>query len=157
MFPQWKIYEHVTNIVALYFATLLIENPSRKRHLVAGTFVGMAAFFGRNHGVYCFAAFLLLILFIRWRIDRGSLPVRVGAWGLGIVIGYAPMLFMFAFVPGFFGACVEVFTSNLRVKYRAEQIGRERNQRACDQQLARNEVVSRRVNSTVRLLLFKSA
>jgi len=47
--------------------------------------------------------------------------------------------------------------SNLRAKYRAEQIGRERNQRACDRQLARNEVVSRRVNSTVRLLLFKSA
>jgi len=87
MFPPWKIYEPVITIFAVYFAVLLIERPSTKRHLMAGIFTGLAAFFGRNHGAYCFAAFLLLIVFIWWRMDRGSLLLRVGAYCLGVVIG----------------------------------------------------------------------
>jgi len=37
----------------------------------------------------------------------------------------------------------------LRAEYRAEQIVRERNQQACDRQLVRNAVVSRRVNFSI--------
>lgn len=114
MFPPWKIYEPVITILAVYFAVLLIEKPSRNRHLIAGIFVGLAAFFGRNHGVYCFAAFLLLILFVWWKIDRGALAPRVGMWALGVVIGYLPMLLMFALVPGFFNSFVEGIRLNVR-------------------------------------------
>jgi hypothetical protein len=114
MFPPWKIYEPVITIAAVYFATRLIESPSRKRHLVAGMFIGFAAFFGRNHGLYCFFAFLALILFIWWKVDRKELPGRLGAWALGIIIGYSPMLLMFAFVPGFFSAFIEGVAFNLR-------------------------------------------
>jgi hypothetical protein len=104
MFPPLKIYEPVITICAVYFAVLLIENPLKTRHLIAGVFVGQAAFFGRNHGVYCFAAFLLVILFAWWRTDLRALFGRLAFWGLGIVIGYLPMLFMLAFIPGFFGS-----------------------------------------------------
>ena len=113
MFPPWKIYEPVITIAAVYFAVLLIENPSRNRHLMAGIFVGFAAFFGRNHGLYCFVAFLSLILFTWWKFDRGELASRVGAWALGIIIGYSPMLLMFAFLPGFFGSFAEGILFNI--------------------------------------------
>ena len=113
MFPSWKIYEPVILIAAIYFAVLIIENPSRMRHFVAGIFIGLAAFFGRNHGVYCTVAFVLLIVFVFWKIDRRSLFERLGALGLGIVIGYLPMLLMIAFVPGFFGRVVEDLAFNL--------------------------------------------
>jgi len=114
MFPPWKIYEPVITIAAVYFAVLLIENRSRNRHLMAGIFVGFAAFFGRNHGLYCFVAFVSLILFIWWKIDRRELASRAAAWSLGIIIGYSPMLLMFAFVPGFFSDSVAGIVFNLR-------------------------------------------
>jgi hypothetical protein len=113
LFPPWKIYEPVITIAAVYFSTLLIENPTRKRHLVAGIFIGFAAFFGRNHGLYCFVAFLCLILFIWWKVDRRGLASRVSAWTLGIVIGYSPMLLMLVVVPGFFSKVVEGIVFNI--------------------------------------------
>ena len=102
MVPKWKIYEPVIEIAAIYFAVLVIESPSIKRHLIAGIFTGFAAFFGRNHGLYCGLAFVLLTIFLGWKTDKRILLQRFGALALGVVIGYAPMLFMFAFIPGFF-------------------------------------------------------
>jgi hypothetical protein len=114
MFPPWKIYEPVILIAAIYFAVLIIEKPSKIRHLIAGVFIGLAAFFGRNHGLYCSVAFLLLILFVWWKIDRREILERLAALGVGIIIGYLPMVFMLAFVPGFFGSFVEAILFNLR-------------------------------------------
>ncbi len=113
MFPPMKIYEPVITIAAVYFAVLLMESPSKVRHFIAGAFVGLAAFFGRNHGLYCFVASLLLILFIWWKINRRALIGRLAAWSLGIVIGYLPMLLMLAFIPGFFGSFVDAISFNL--------------------------------------------
>ena len=114
MFPPWKIYEPVITIAAVYFAVLLIEHPSKKRHLMAGIFVGFAAVFGRNHGLYCFVAFFSLVLFIWWKLERREFAARFGAWTLGIVIGYSPMLLMFAAVPGFFHYFLEDIVFNVR-------------------------------------------
>jgi hypothetical protein len=112
LFVPWKIYEPVITIAAVYFAVLLIESPSNIRHFLAGVFVGGAAFFGRNHGVYCFAAFLLLILYIWWTRDRGPLAIRIALWGLGILAGYSPMLLMLLVVPGFFASFTkEIFAT----------------------------------------------
>jgi hypothetical protein len=111
MFPAWKIYEPVITALAVYSAVLLVENPSVKRHVAAGAFVGLAAVFGRNHGVYCFAAFLLLILFVWWRVDRAKLAARLGGWVLGVVLGYLPMLLMLALVPGFFRIPLEMLAA----------------------------------------------
>lgn len=109
MVPTWKIYEPVILIAAIYFAVLLIEQPSVMRHLAAGVFVGLAAFFGRNHGLYCAVAYVLLTFYLSWTNDKRVLPTRLGALAAGIVIGYLPMLLMFAFVPGFFAR----FTADL--------------------------------------------
>ena len=101
MFPAWKIYEPVILIAAIYFAVLIIEKPSRFRHLLAGIFIGLAAFFGRNHGLYCGVAFILLLFYLNWSSDKKVLLQRLGVLSIGVVLGYSPMLLMLAFVPGF--------------------------------------------------------
>jgi hypothetical protein len=113
MFPPWKIYEPVITIAAVYFAVRLIEKPAPVRHLIAGIFVGLAAFFGRNHGLYCFAGFLFLTIFIWWKLDRGSLLKRLAKLGLGILIGYSPMLIMMATVKGFGAAVIQTILLNV--------------------------------------------
>lgn len=115
MFPPWKIYEPVITIAAVFFAVRLIENTSWIRHLWAGAFVGLAAFFGRNHGVYCLVAFLLLTFFVWWKIDRKDLLLRLVALSLGVVIGYLPMLLMLALIPGFFHSFLDAVLFNVRV------------------------------------------
>ena len=101
MLPTWKIYEPVILIAAIYFAVLIIEKASRLRLLLAGIFIGLAAFFGRNHGLYCGVAFVLLLFYLNWTSDKRVLLQRLGVLSAGVVIGYLPMFLMFAFVPGF--------------------------------------------------------
>jgi hypothetical protein len=101
MFPTWKIYEPVILIAAIYFAVLIIEKPCRLRHLLAGIFIAVAAFFGRNHGLYCGVAFILLLFYLNWSSDKKVLLQRLGVLSVGVIIGYLPMLLMFALVPGF--------------------------------------------------------
>ena len=113
LFPTWKIYEPVILIAAIYFAVLLIEQPSQRRHLTAGIFVGLAAFFGRNHGLYCGVAFFLLTCYLHWT-DKRVLLQRVATLTLGAVIGYLPMLLMLAFVSGFFHQVAADLVFNLK-------------------------------------------
>lgn len=101
MFPRHKLFEQSITLVALWSAVRLIELSDRRRFLVAGVVVGLAAFFGRNHGLYLASAFGALALFLMWRAERAP-TAREVAFGLGgIVIGYLPMLAMLALVPGF--------------------------------------------------------
>jgi len=110
MFPTYY-FNHAVALVAVYVALLLIERPNLPRHLLAGIFVGLAAFFGRNHGVYGLAAFAALILLIWWKLDPHQLLRRVAVWGGGIVLGYSPMLLMLAFVPGFWAVNFTIMRS----------------------------------------------
>ena len=111
-------HESVIIISAIYFAVLLVEKPSNLRHFSAGAFVGIVAFFGRNHGLYSAVAFSALILFVWLRIDRRKLPVRLCLWLLGVIVGYLPMLVMIALIPGFLHAVIEGIKFNLYVARR---------------------------------------
>lgn len=113
MVPTWKIYEPVIEIGAIYVAVLVIEKPSFNRYFLAGIFTGLAGFFGRNHGFYCGVAFVFLTIFLGWKTDKRVLLERFGALAVGVIIGYAPMLFMFAFVPGFFDQFKQDIVFNL--------------------------------------------
>lgn len=104
MTPQHKCFDHGMAIVGVYVGVLLIESPSLARHFMAGVFVGFAAFVGRNHGLYLALGFLALIIFIERRILRGNLLQRGTAWGLGILVGYSPLLIMLVAVPNFAAA-----------------------------------------------------
>jgi hypothetical protein len=85
---------------AVYVAVCLIEKPSSKQYFLTGLFVGLTAFMGRNHGLYTFLAFSLLILFIRFKLDQRLSFKQLSLWLTGIIVGYAPMLFMLTFIPG---------------------------------------------------------
>ena len=104
-FPRHKIYEQTLSLIAVAAITLLFRAPHRlRRWLVLGIVIGVAAFFGRNSGLFCTiaaaVAFSVLVI-------RGETPVlwrTVGALVSGVVIGYSPMIFMIIGVHGFAAA-----------------------------------------------------
>jgi hypothetical protein len=102
MYPRHKLFEPSIAMAGVYFAVLLCEKPSVLRHFASGIFVGVSFFFGRNHGLYGFVSFFLLIVFVWLRVDRSRLIRRIAAWGAGIVTGLLPLLFMFTLIQGFF-------------------------------------------------------
>jgi hypothetical protein len=107
MSPRYyRLFEIGASLIALYFAVVLIERPSLRWHFFAGIFTGLAAFFGRNLGLYSLATFGLLIVFVWFRLDRTDLFKRLGYWSLGIAVGYSPMLIMLLAVPGFYEGVV---------------------------------------------------
>ncbi len=100
VFPSHKIFDHSLLLAGIWMATRLAEQPSRWRVVWGGVFIGLCAFFGRNHALYNGTAEFLLLL---WLTVRGELPpTRFIAWATGIVAGSLPLLLMLAFVPGFF-------------------------------------------------------
>jgi hypothetical protein len=116
MYPRQKVFDHSIALAAVYFAVLVLEKPSAARHFVAGLFVGVAAFFGRNFGLYCLVSFLALILLIRLKQDGRDLDKRLLTWGAGIAVGYSPMLVMLALVPGLGQAVMESIAFLFRIK-----------------------------------------
>jgi hypothetical protein len=107
MHPPWKLFESSLAMIAVLFATRLVEQPSRARHVVAGACVGLTAFFARNYGLYTGVAFGVLVLYVAWKERARDFLVRIAALALGVVIGYAPMLVLCALSPGFATAFVE--------------------------------------------------
>lgn len=101
MYPRHKIFEHVIAMAFVYTGILLIERPSVRRHFLAGAVIGLAAFFGRNHGVYALAGFALLILFVQWKCREEFFVRKIAAYFLGILLGYTPMAGMLVSVDGF--------------------------------------------------------
>lgn len=97
MFPREKLIESSVSLLAVGFATALITRPTYRRYWISGIFVGLAAFMGRNHGVYNFLAFFCLILLIQLKFGPGALFKRLGVWLSGIWVGYLPMLILLAF------------------------------------------------------------
>lgn len=107
MSPRYyRMFEISASLIALHFAVILIERPTLRRHFVTGVFTGLAAFFGRNLGLYSLASFGLLIVFVWFRLDRADLFKRLVYWSLGIAAGYSPMLIMLLAVPGFYEGVV---------------------------------------------------
>ncbi|HDL01934.1 MAG TPA: hypothetical protein ENH23_06850, partial [candidate division Zixibacteria bacterium] len=101
MYPRHKLFEPSIAMAAVYFMLILVEKPSSLRYFIGGVFVGAVAFFGRNHGVYAFLAFLTLMIYLFFR-ERKSIQVitkQFGFWCVGILIGYSPMLFMLMLIP----------------------------------------------------------
>lgn len=116
MYPRHKIFEHSISMAAVYFAVLLIENPTIRRHFAVGIFVGLMAFFGRNHGFYGFISFSLLIFYLFIKTGASHFFKKTGAWVVGIVVGYSPMLLMFILIPDFFEKFMHSILFLFRIK-----------------------------------------
>lgn len=102
MYPRYKPFEPALTLAATWFAFRLFQRPNLARHFQAGVFVGLAAWFGRNHGVYSLVSFALVLIITFWKIDRTQPIEKLIRYGLGIVVGYSPMLVALALAPGLF-------------------------------------------------------
>jgi hypothetical protein len=114
LFPRHKAFEPLMAILGVYLATRLIEAPSAQRVFTAGILAGAAAVIGRNHGVYLLVSFLALLAWRRLPSRLETLARDVAVLAIGVVVGYAPMLALIAFAPGFAAAFAEQFQSLLR-------------------------------------------
>jgi hypothetical protein len=101
MTPRHKLFEPSLAMAAVWIGVRLVERPTARRHFAAGALVGVATFFGKNHGVYMLAAFLALQLYlaVTRRVDRPGR--RFLAWCGGLAAGLAPLAGMLLWVPGF--------------------------------------------------------
>ena len=102
MFNWYKVYDTSVSLFLIGALALLAERPSRGRFFLAGVTVGVAALFGRNHGVYGLAGILGVAAYIGCmkRSVEGILSDLVYC-AIGVVLGYSPILIMVAATPGF--------------------------------------------------------
>lgn len=106
-FPRHKLFDLSLGLGAVYARMLLIERPSALRHFFTGAFVGFAAYFGRNHGLYSLIGLASLAVLAWARLDRERALIKAAAMAAGIVAGYSPVLFLAATQPGFLPAFVD--------------------------------------------------
>ncbi len=104
MFPRHNYFDITVSIALVGALAFLIQNPTARRYLLAGVVVGLAAFFGRNHGVYGVMGSLGVLVWLAlgpWNTSNSGpgLPRGGALWSLGVVLGYLPMLAMLALVP----------------------------------------------------------
>ena len=103
LFPRW-VFEPALAMAAVFFATRLLERPSLDRHFAAGAFVGVAAFFGRNHALYALLS-LAVVIAVQWRgAPRATVARRAASFAAGAALGAAPLLVMLLSMPGFAAA-----------------------------------------------------
>lgn len=102
MFPRHKLFDVSVSLMLIGMIAFLMRAPSPRRFFPFGIAVGLAAVFGRNHGLYGLAggAFATTYLAFRDRGDFDLIPCVAAAIG-GLVVGYLPVLIMIAAVPGF--------------------------------------------------------
>lgn len=102
IFLRHKIFEITLSVVSVAMLAWLIEQPTRVRSFVTGVAVGVAAIFGRNHGLYAAFADAAALAIVAFAEGRAAFLSSFLYWVAGMLAGYAPMLLAMAFVPGFF-------------------------------------------------------
>ncbi|MBT8440403.1 MAG: hypothetical protein KJO91_11795, partial [Gammaproteobacteria bacterium] len=121
MYPRHKLFDISVSLVLVGALAYFVELPSIKRCFILGICVGLAAVFGRNHGIYAAAGSLGVIAAMQIRGGNGLAGIKpVLIWVTGICIGYLPVLSMAASVDGFASAfwdsiisLIEFRTTNL--------------------------------------------
>jgi hypothetical protein len=101
MFPIHKLFDHTVLLCGIWVAVRLIEQPSPGRIFAAGLFVGLSAFFGRNHGLYNFLAQAALLVYVAWKSRLLLSFPELATWVGGIVVGLLPIVALLVFSSGF--------------------------------------------------------
>ena len=90
-FPRHKIYEQTLSLICLATIAFVFAGPKRlKRWLLLGILIGLAAFFGRNSGIFCGIAAFVALLLLTIRCEGPVLSRALGAIATGVLIGYSP-------------------------------------------------------------------
>ena len=107
-FPRHKIYEQTLSLVGAAGISFILAEPTRtKRWFAYGVATGVAAWVGRNSGLY-----LAIAAVLAWALAKISLA-RLRAWpsagyfAAGLGVGYSPMLYMVARSSGFSSALIQ--------------------------------------------------
>lgn len=102
MMMSFKAVDYSVSILLIGALTFLAESPTSRRYFFAGICVGLAAFFGRNHGIYGVVGSIGVILWLNIkRVDGPNLIKGFSLWVAGVTVGYMPILLMALLVPGF--------------------------------------------------------
>ena len=104
MYPNYKIFDSTISILLITTFAYLIDKPHLCRYLLVGFTIGIAACFGKNHGLYGAIAGLSLIIYLGVTHQGCSIFKCLATWMLGILFGYLPMLIMLLCIPGFANA-----------------------------------------------------
>lgn len=100
-FPRHKIYEQTLSLVLVAAVTVALGKPSRRNWFYYGIATGIAAFVGRNSGVYFALAAMLSLGTLKLRQSSVSVRSLLGTYIFGGVVGYLPMLVMLVSIRGF--------------------------------------------------------
>jgi len=109
MATPWKPYEPSLALIGTWVATRTLEKPAPGRWFACGAFVGLAAFFGRNLGLYAAAGMAATAAYLAWK-TREALGPALWRLTLGTIVGYAPMLALITFDTGFRAAFLDSIT-----------------------------------------------
>lgn len=92
MVPWWKGYDAAISIILVASLARVLTRPSPSRFFVHGVVIGLAAVFGRNHGLYGVVACLLATPVLMLCVDPPAWHRCIPAWLVGVVVGFSPIL-----------------------------------------------------------------
>lgn len=102
MYLRQRAFDVSVSIALIGALAFLIRNPTPRRYFIAGCCVGLAAVFGRNHGVYGAVGSLGVMLWLDIRRVEGvALAKGLPWWAAGVAAGFAPVMLMTLVLPGF--------------------------------------------------------
>jgi hypothetical protein len=105
MIPRHKIFDISVSICLVGALTCLVNNPTRRNYFFAGVVVGLAAVFGRNHGVYgAVGSIAVLAWLFVGREHTTSIMQGFFYWIVGVAAGFSPLAIMLIVIPGFSSA-----------------------------------------------------
>lgn len=103
MVPWWKSYDAAISLILAASLVRVLERPVLARFFWHGAVVGMAAVFGRNHGIYGVVAWLLAVVALACCKNMPTWRRCIPAWLTGLGLGFSPVLLMLLFDPRFAG------------------------------------------------------
>jgi hypothetical protein len=104
-FPRHKIYEQALSLMCVGVIAFVFEAPQiLRRWFLLGVAIGLAAFFGRNSGIFFGLAAITAFVLLSLRGEGPPVARAARAVAGGLLIGYSPMLIMLVTVPGFAAA-----------------------------------------------------
>ncbi|MBB6184299.1 hypothetical protein [Oleiagrimonas soli] len=99
--PRHKVFDIAISALLVLGVYRMLRKPGKDRFFQFGLIVGVAATIGQNHGAYGLVAAVLAFACL-WAERSGALSIpSLLAWGLGVIIGYLPVLLTALIAHGF--------------------------------------------------------
>lgn len=117
MVPRHKLFDISISIDLVCMLAYLVRRPSRSSYLATGVLVGLAAYFGRNHGVYGVIASCGVFLYLAVRCaDWSGWRHGIVLFVAGIFVGYLPMFATMLLAHGFTSAFIDSIRFLFQIK-----------------------------------------